>query len=82
MWRPATRQITGTNDGEFALISVSQVFRKLTVSTVPLGQRRRFGPAPIEDSAPAQIDQPSPSAYPRQHDNESLRKTAVEKSHP
>ncbi|KAJ7056606.1 hypothetical protein C8F01DRAFT_1372599 [Mycena amicta] len=47
MWRPATRQITGTND-------------------VPLGSRRRFGPAPAEEAAPPQLAQPSPSAYPRQ----------------
>jgi len=46
MWRPATKQITGTNE-------------------VPLGQRRRFGPAPTEDAAPPQLAQPSPSAYPR-----------------
>ncbi|KAG5645554.1 hypothetical protein DXG03_005829 [Asterophora parasitica] len=54
MWRPATRQITGTND-------------------VPLGQRRRFGPAPAEEAAPPQLAQPSPSAYPRSYnqDNES-----------
>lgn len=32
---------------------------------VPLGSRRRFGPAPVEDSAPPQLAQPSPSAYPR-----------------
>ncbi|KAJ8474056.1 hypothetical protein ONZ45_g16080 [Pleurotus djamor] len=52
MWKPATRQITGTND-------------------VPLGQRRRFGPAPVEETAPPQLAQPSPSAYPRpqQQDN-------------
>ncbi|ESK92332.1 splicing factor sf1 [Moniliophthora roreri MCA 2997] len=61
MWRPATRQITGTND-------------------VPLGQRRRFGPAPTEDSAPPQLAQPSPSAYPRQHDNESPGKRGREES--
>ncbi|KAF7327440.1 Splicing factor SF1 [Mycena kentingensis (nom. inval.)] len=47
MWRPATRQITGTND-------------------VPLGNRRRFGPAPSEEALPPQLAQPSPSAYPRQ----------------
>ncbi|KAJ3512878.1 hypothetical protein NLJ89_g3259 [Agrocybe chaxingu] len=46
MWKPATRQITGTND-------------------VPLGQRRRFGPAPAEDAPAPQLAQPSPSAYPR-----------------
>ena len=33
--------------------------------TVPLGNRRRFGPAPVEDTAPPQLAQPSPSAYPR-----------------
>ncbi|KAF7795952.1 hypothetical protein EIP86_007121 [Pleurotus ostreatoroseus] len=46
MWRPATREVTGTNE-------------------TPLGNRRRFGPAPVEDSAPPQLAQPSPSAYPR-----------------
>ncbi|KAJ7737152.1 hypothetical protein DFH07DRAFT_842363 [Mycena maculata] len=46
MWRPATSQLTGTND-------------------VPLGQRRRFGPAPTEAAAPPKLAQPSPSAYPR-----------------
>ncbi|PPR02611.1 hypothetical protein CVT24_002182 [Panaeolus cyanescens] len=48
MWKPATRQITGTND-------------------VPLGQRRRFGPAPTEEAPAPQLAQPSPSAYPRPH---------------
>ncbi|KAI0671521.1 hypothetical protein C8Q78DRAFT_972996 [Trametes maxima] len=57
MWRPATREVTGTND-------------------IPLGNRRRFGPAPVEDSAPPQLAQPSPSAYPRpqfQNDREGSR---------
>ncbi|KAJ7184403.1 splicing factor SF1 [Mycena filopes] len=48
MWRPATRQISGTNE-------------------VPLGQRRRFGPAPAEEAPRPQLAQPSPSAYPRPH---------------
>ncbi|KAH6909038.1 splicing factor SF1 [Coprinopsis sp. MPI-PUGE-AT-0042] len=48
MWKPATRQITGTND-------------------VPLGNRRRFGPPPAEESATPQLAQPSPSVYPRHH---------------
>ncbi|KAG7089844.1 hypothetical protein E1B28_011489 [Marasmius oreades] len=61
MWRPATRQITGTND-------------------VPLGQRRRFGPAPAEDAAPPQLAQLSPSAYPRQHDIETPGKRGREES--
>ncbi|KAA1467332.1 hypothetical protein DENSPDRAFT_236856 [Dentipellis sp. KUC8613] len=55
MWRPATRQITGTND-------------------VPLGNRRRFGPAPVEETAPPQLAQPSPSAYPRPRDDDRGRK--------
>ncbi|KII89755.1 hypothetical protein PLICRDRAFT_158899 [Plicaturopsis crispa FD-325 SS-3] len=58
MWRPATRQITGTNE-------------------VPLGSRRRFGPAPAEESAPPQLAQPSPSVYPRQpahNDQESPKR--------
>ncbi|GJE94874.1 Branchpoint-bridging protein [Phanerochaete sordida] len=46
MWRPATREVSGTNE-------------------IPLGNRRRFGPAPVEDHAPPQLAQPSPSAYPR-----------------
>ncbi|TFK27174.1 hypothetical protein FA15DRAFT_227605 [Coprinopsis marcescibilis] len=48
MWKPATRQITGTNE-------------------VPLGTRRRFGPAPTEDHSAPQLAQPSPSVYPRHH---------------
>ncbi|KAG2035467.1 hypothetical protein BDR03DRAFT_522342 [Suillus americanus] len=47
MWRPATREVTGTNE-------------------VPLGTRRRFGPAPAEETARPQLAQPSPSAYPKQ----------------
>lgn len=57
MWRPATREVTGTND-------------------TPLGNRRRFGPAPVEETAPPQLAQPSPSAYPRpppQSDRDSSR---------
>ncbi|KAI0329110.1 hypothetical protein GY45DRAFT_1346783 [Cubamyces sp. BRFM 1775] len=57
MWRPATREVTGTND-------------------TPLGNRRRFGPAPVEEFAPPQLAQPSPSAYPRpqpQNDREGSR---------
>ena len=34
---------------------------------VPLGNRRRFGPAPVEDNVTPQLAQPSPSAYPRHH---------------
>ncbi|KAH9989010.1 hypothetical protein BJV77DRAFT_1061314 [Russula vinacea] len=56
MWRPATKQITGTND-------------------IPLGgNRRRFGPAPVEELAPPQLAQPSPSAYPRPRDDGSRAK--------
>ncbi|KIK63654.1 hypothetical protein GYMLUDRAFT_196432 [Collybiopsis luxurians FD-317 M1] len=61
MWRPATRQITGTND-------------------VPLGNRRRFGPAPTEESAPPQLAQPSPSAYPKPQEPESIGKRGREES--
>lgn len=62
MWKPATRQITGTND-------------------VPLGQRRRFGPAPVEDGPAPQLAQPSPSAYPRsQHQDESPGKRGRDES--
>ncbi|TRM64844.1 splicing factor SF1 [Schizophyllum amplum] len=63
MWKPATRQVTGTND-------------------VPLGARRRFGPAPAEESAPPQLAQPSPSAYPRPQSTDDSprrgRETSIE----
>lgn len=42
--------------------------------TVPLGNRRRFGPAPVEETAPPQLAQPSPSAYPRPRDDGSRAK--------
>ncbi|KAI0787815.1 hypothetical protein C8Q74DRAFT_1254193 [Fomes fomentarius] len=53
--------------------------REVTVTgtnETPLGNRRRFGPAPVEEAAPPQLAQPSPSAYPRpqlQNDRESSR---------
>jgi len=49
---------------------------------VPLGQRRRFGPAPAEETAPPQLAQPSPSAYPRSanQDTESPGKRGREES--
>jgi hypothetical protein len=62
MWRPATKQITGTNEGKHIFMPEGLLF---ITPAVPLGQRRRFGPAPTEDSAPPQLAQPSPSAYPR-----------------
>ncbi|KAF8525812.1 hypothetical protein BU17DRAFT_41406 [Hysterangium stoloniferum] len=42
---------------------------------VPLGTRKRFGPAPAETSAPPRLAQPSPSAFPRapEHENQSKR---------
>jgi splicing factor 1 len=68
MWRPATKQITGTNDGKcLGILSFTSTDR----TTVPLGQRRRFGPAPTEDAAPPQLAQPSPSVYPRQRDQDT-----------
>lgn len=69
MWRPATKQITGTNDSASILILASFHFIYIPI-TVPLGgNRRRFGPAPVEESAPPQLAQPSPSAYPRPRDD-------------
>jgi len=51
-------------------LSPSHVIPHLCVVTVPLGgNRRRFGPAPVEESAPPQLAQPSPSAYPRPRDD-------------
>jgi splicing factor 1 len=81
MWRPATRQITGTNDGSYKLgIFLLFVFNLLV--PVPLGQRRRFGPAPAEEMAPPQLAQPSPSAYPRSanQDTESPGKRGRDES--
>lgn len=73
MWRPATRQITGTNEGEHGCLPKFYAFLTPPV-LVPLGQRRRFGPAPTEESAPPQLAQPSPSAYPRQQGQESVKR--------
>lgn len=74
MWRPATKQITGTNEGSFTeVLSRAGILYEFIV---PLGQRRRFGPAPAEDAAPPQLAQPSPSAYPRpqQHEQDSPKR--------
>jgi splicing factor 1 len=74
MWRPATKQITGTNDSAFILILASCHSIYIPI-IVPLGgNRRRFGPAPVEESAPPQLAQPSPSAYPRPRDDGSRAK--------
>ena len=70
MWKPATRQITGTNDGLFDQNRCSLTLIKISLFLVPLGQRRRFGPAPTEDAPAPQLAQPSPSAYPRSRDND------------
>lgn len=81
MWKPATRQITGTNDGKFTL--TPSYFSVTDNFLVPLGQRRRFGPAPTEETAPPQLAQPSPSAYPRpsvSSDHESPGKRGREES--
>jgi splicing factor 1 len=72
MWRPATKQITGTNDSVFLFFLISCPYSSCAV---PLGgNRRRFGPAPVEESAPPQLAQPSPSAYPRPRDDSSRMK--------
>lgn len=71
MWKPATRQITGTNDG---VLPKNVLFlyhlSKICCHLVPLGQRRRFGPAPADDGPAPQLAQPSPSAYPRSRDHD------------
>jgi splicing factor 1 len=81
MWRPATRQITGTNDGLYKP-NISLPFVFILLVLVPLGQRRRFGPAPAEETAPPQLAQPSPSAYPRStnQDTESPTKRGRDES--
>jgi len=73
MWRPATKQITGTNDSASTLFLPR--ISPYIFASVPLGgNRRRFGPAPVEESAPPQLAQPSPSAYPRPRDDGSRAK--------
>jgi hypothetical protein len=53
----------------------SHMIPYLSPVKVPLGgNRRRFGPAPMEESAPPQLAQPSPSAYPRPRDDGSRMK--------
>lgn len=75
MWRPATKQITGTNDSKSILFINSCNFLSIPPFLVPLGgNRRRFGPAPVEESAPPLLAQPSPSAYPRPRDDGSRTK--------
>lgn len=66
MWKAATKQITGTNDGKSTIShKISRYIEESNVTLpVPLGNRRRFGPAPVE-TAPPQLAQPSPSAFPR-----------------
>ncbi|KIJ52543.1 hypothetical protein M422DRAFT_118920, partial [Sphaerobolus stellatus SS14] len=68
MWKAATKQITGTNEG---ISSFCSNFITLSYSflPVPLGTRRRFGPAPVENT-PVQLAQPSPSAFPRAQEHQ------------
>lgn len=55
--------------------SVYHIIAYLTSTSVPLGgNRRRFGPVPVEESAPPQLAQPSPSAYPRPREDSSRNK--------
>ena len=72
MWKPATRQITGTNDGMFFCELLLRNERLIfpPISSVPLGQRRRFGPAPADDAPAPQLAQPSPSVYPKSYNQE------------
>ena len=46
--------------------------------SAPLGSRRRFGPAPVEDNSPPQLAQPSPSTYSKTYGNESPAKSREE----
>ncbi|KAJ7097200.1 hypothetical protein B0H15DRAFT_902570 [Mycena belliarum] len=46
---------------------------------VPLGTRRRFGPAPTEEASHTRLAQPSPSAYPRPQ-SDSQDKSGRDKS--
>lgn len=80
MWKPATRQITGTNDGQYISLTFHRSDLFLTRCVVPLGQRRRFGPAPADDAPAPQLAQPSPSAYPRSYQDESPGKRGRDES--
>ena len=44
----------------------------------PLGNRRRFGPAPVEDSTPPQLAQPSPTTFSKPLGNDSSAKSREE----
>jgi hypothetical protein len=56
-------------------LSTIHMVANLFPSSVPLGgNRRRFGPAPVEELAPPQLAQPSPSAYPRPREDSSRNK--------
>lgn len=59
MWRPATREVSGTND-------------------TPLGARRRFGPAPVEDSTPPQLAQPSSTTFSKLNGNDNSARSREE----
>lgn len=55
--------------------TILHIIAYLTPTLVPLGgNRRRFGPVPVEESAPPQLAQPSPSAYPRPREDSSRNK--------
>jgi len=53
-----------------SLYTFAKKKKLLTPFLVPLGQRRRFGPAPVEDTPAPQLAQPSPSVYPRSQGHE------------
>ncbi|KZS92512.1 hypothetical protein SISNIDRAFT_455728 [Sistotremastrum niveocremeum HHB9708] len=57
------------------------MWTKITgTNDVPLGSRRRFGPAPVEDNTPVQLAQPSPSAFPRAKPVDDAPKKAKEET--
>jgi hypothetical protein len=62
------------------LVTIREVLAHFFFGSVPLGGRRRFGPAPAEETAPPQLAQPSPSAYPRPLQNDSDSKRGREES--
>lgn len=62
MWRRATNEVSGTN--ESTSHPPPSCYIVLIVRAAPLLNRRRFGPVPVEESAPPQLAQASPSAFP------------------
>ena len=81
MWRPATREVSGTNDSTWSTqifcFPRHQVANK-PLRLAPLGNRRRFGPAPVESNTPPQLAQPSPTTFSKPYGSDNPTKSREE----